>query len=258
MDFKGFAFNGVEGQSPSPFLLLISPFIGSTLGVLIRRLPAGRPILWARSECETCGRRLSPLELVPILSFLALRGRCRGCGAPIGLGTLAVELAALAVAIAATLCSDDPAAAWSNAIFGWTLLALAWIDAERMLLPDLLTLPLLLLGLGCAALTAPDTLTDRTLGAALGYTLFRAIAILYRRLRGADGLGEGDAKLLAACAAWLGATMLAPLLLLSALTGLALAASLRVTGRLPTRQTRLPFGPCLALSAWLLRLWWPA
>ncbi len=256
MDFKGSAFNGVQGQSPWPYLLLVSPFIGSTLGVLIRRLPIAKPVFWTRSECETCGRRLSPIELVPILSYLAQRGRCRGCGAPIGLATLAAELAACVIGLAAALCSSDPLTAWGTAALGWTLLALAWIDAEHMILPDLLTLPLLLLGLAWAMLEAPDTLTDRTLGAALGYTTFRVVALVYRRLRGIEGLGEGDAKLLAACSAWLGATMLAPLLLLSALAGLALGLSLRLAGRLPSRQTRLPFGPCLALSAWLLRLWW--
>ncbi len=261
MDFRGSAFNGVQGleaclDRPWPYLLLVAPFIGSTLGVLIRRLPTAKPVFWSRSECETCGHRLSPLELIPILSYLALRGRCRACGAPIGLSSLAVELSACAIALAAALCASDPVVAWGSATLGWMLLALAWIDAEHMILPDLLTLPLLLLGLAWAALEAPETLTDRVLGAAIGYTLFRAIALTYRRLRGIEGLGEGDAKLLAACSAWLGATMLAPLLLLSAFAGLALALSLRLRGELSGRNARLPFGPCLALSAWLLRLWW--
>ncbi len=238
--------------------LVASPFVGSTLGVLIRRLPRHEPVVLARSACESCGRRLRALELVPVLSFIALRGRCRRCGAAIARRHLAVELAAVvlaALAIADAGARGDTIGIWGSCVFGWTLLALAWIDIDWLTLPDVLTLPLLLAGLGWGWMEDPDTLVQRALGAALGYTLFRAISLGYRALRGREGLGEGDAKLLAACAAWLGAPLLAPLLLLAALLGVAAAAGLRLTGSRVTARTRLPFGPCLALAAWLLRLW---
>ncbi len=75
--------------------VLLSPFVGSFLGVLVRRLPSGGAVVMARSRCESCGRALGIFDLVPILSFLALRGRCRGCGAPIAVSHLAIELAAI-------------------------------------------------------------------------------------------------------------------------------------------------------------------
>src|SRR5690242_17225831 len=117
-------------------LLLVAPMIGSFVAVIADRLPEGRPIAWSRSYCETCGTPLGARDLVPLLSWLALRGRCRHCGHSVGWSAPAVELAALLLAIAA-LCVDDPARALLDCILGWWLLALAVIDLRRWLLPDL-------------------------------------------------------------------------------------------------------------------------
>jgi leader peptidase (prepilin peptidase)/N-methyltransferase len=236
--------------------LLAAPFVGSFLGVLIRRLPARRPVVFARSCCEACGAALASRDLVPVASYLALRGRCRMCRAPISGFHLQVELAAVAVVLIAA--AVDPAAAaaaaWWDCGLGWTLLALAWIDAMWMLLPDALTLPLLLAGLAAAW---PDTaaLTDRAAGAAAGYLAFRAVAYGYRRLRGRVGLGAGDAKLLAAGGAWLGLGLLPALILGGALAGLAFALLAAARGRRLTAASAVPFGPGLALALWLLWLW---
>ena len=107
-------------------LLLLAPFVGSFLGVLIRRLPEGRPIVRGRSHCERCGARLTPRDLVPLISWLAARGRCRQCGHPLGWFYPGVELAALAVA-AIALAVDGAEHAWLDCLLGWWLLALAWI-----------------------------------------------------------------------------------------------------------------------------------
>src|ERR1700753_906505 len=98
------------------------------MGVLIQRLPVGAPVVLARSTCPHCERRLSGWEMVPLVSFALLRGRCRSCDRPIGLSHPAVELAAIAVAVWAAWVDRDPGWLWVDCGLGWTLLTLAWID----------------------------------------------------------------------------------------------------------------------------------
>jgi leader peptidase (prepilin peptidase)/N-methyltransferase len=237
-------------------LVLASPFIGSFLGLLIQRLPDGAPIARGRSRCDTCGTPLRVRDLVPILSWLAAAGRCRYCRQPLGWFYPGVELAALVVALAAVLI-DGGQRAWLDCLLGWSLLALGWIDLRSWLLPDALTLPLIVAGLAASFIFDPDQLTERALGAALGYASLMAIAALYRALRGREGLGGGDAKLLAASGAWLGATTLPQVILLAALSALAAAAWLRLAGVRLGIHSALPFGPFLALATWALWLFSP-
>lgn len=235
------------------FAVPVAPIVGSFLGVVIARLPDGRPIAWQRSHCESCGAVLGARDLVPLFSWLALRGRCRFCNAPIGWFAPAVEIAALAIAIVA-VSIDSGAGAWLDCILGWWLLALGWIDLRHWLLPDLLSLPLVITGLAAALAFDPGGLTDRALGAALGYLVLRAVALLYRKIRGRDGLGKGDAKLLAAAGAWVGASGLSLVILIAALAGLIAAAGLRLAGIRLTAASALPFGPFLAAATWLVWL----
>ncbi len=254
-------------QFQSVLLIAVSPFIGSFLGVAIERWPAGRPILRGRSRCNSCGRTLSPRDLVPLLSWLALKGRCRHCGAAIGGFPLAVELAAVLVALWA-LAVLPGWLALAGAGLGWTLLALAWIDARALLLPDALTLPLAVAGLAVAWAIDPAIVVDHLIGVVVGFAAFAAVAALYRRLRGRDGLGLGDAKLLGALGAWVGWPGLPTIVLYAAGAGLLWAlARPRVrsgagsggNGRAirldPAR--RLPFGPFLCLAGWLVWLYGP-
>ena len=232
---------------------MAAPFVGSFLGVLITRLPCQIPFILARSACRRCGTRLGGLDLVPLASFLLLRGRCRHCGAPIGLFHPMVELAAAAVALWAILA--DPAGVWVDCGVGWTLLTLAWIDWTALLLPDVLTLPLLLAGLTWTRVCDPDALADHCLAAILGYLSFQGLAYTYRRLRNRDGLGGGDAKLIAAAGAWCGLAALPWAVLISALLGLLAALAMAVAGRTITVATRIPFGPCIALAFWMVWLY---
>ncbi len=229
-----------------------APFIGSLMGVMIRRLHDGRRIGLARSACDACGRSLRPQDLVPLLSFVGLRGRSACCAQKISWFYPIVELAALAVAGWACLATDAP---WPGCVFGWTLLTLAWIDLRSMLLPDALTLPLLAAGLGLAALAGRDLLADRAAAAALGFGLFESLALIYRRLRGREGLGMGDSKLLAALGAWLGLAALPLVMLLAACIGLAAVGGATLAGRRLAHDTAIPFGPCLAASGWLIWLY---
>ncbi len=231
--------------------MLAAPFIGSFCGVLAARLPAGQGVVAGRSACPACGHTLGMVDLVPILSFTALRGRCRHCRAPIARFHLAIELACLAVAVWAASTGADGALLWASCALGWTLLTLAWIDAACLRLPDVLTLPLILAGLAEAAWLEPDALTGRSFGAAVGYTALWALAQAYRRLRGRHGLGLGDAKLLAAGGAWVGAAALPMVVLGAALAGLAWALR---RGR-PDFSARQPFGPFLAAAIWVVWLY---
>ena len=237
--------------------LLASPFAGSFLGVLVRRLPAGRPWAWSRSACEQCGRVLGPAEMVPLLSYVTQRGRCRECHARIGWFHPAIELAALGVtALVIAAVGDAPATLAAGCALGWICLALALIDVRHFRLPDTLTLPLLLAGLLTTAWQQPDLLFDHAAACLLGWLCFAGVAVLYRRLRGIAGLGAGDAKLLAASGAWLGVAAL-PLVagLGAALTLLAVLARAVWTRRRPRASHRVAYGPGLAAATfgcWLL------
>ena len=237
-------------------VLLCAPLVGSFLGVVVKRLPEGRWIAWERSRCEYCGAALRVRDLVPLYSWLAAGGRCRYCGLPLGWFYPGIELSALAVALAA-LAADGAEGAWLDCFLGWWLLALGWIDIRRWLLPDALTLPLVIAGLAAAAAFDPEQLTDRALGAALGYLSLRVVALLYRVLRGREGLGHGDAKLLAASGAWVGAIALPQLVLGAAVSALSAAACLRLAGVRLRAHSALPFGPFLALMTWLIWLLGP-
>ncbi len=238
--------------------LLAAPFAGSLLFVLVRRLPREVPDLWGRSRCETCGHALAPWELVPIASFAIQRGRCRACGSLISPDHLAAEFLAVLIAAAVAATGADGMQLWAGCALGWTLLALGWIDSEHFLLPDALTLPLIVAGLTEAWWDVPEALADRAIGAIAGYVVFRLLAWGYRWVRKREGLGHGDAKLLAASGAWLGTLPLPTTVLLAALIGLRLALLARVRGATLSAATALPFGPSLAIATfamWLLRTW---
>ena len=137
---------------------------------------------------------------------------------------------------------------------GWTLLALSWIDWRHWVLPNSLTLPLILLGLARAWFINSQTMVDRAAGAIVGYIALTSLAAAYRMLRGRHGLGAGDAKLLAAGGAWTGWQVLPTITLVAALTGIAIALVQRARGGALLASTALPFGPCLSLAIWVVWL----
>ena len=236
--------------------VLMAPFIGSFLGTLATRLPAGAPVIAGRSRCDHCRHSLGVLELMPVVSWLAAGRRCRHCGAPVSAFYPAIELAALGIALwaAFTVPGDR---LWLACALGWCLLALAAIDLRHYLLPDWLTLPLVPLGLFVAWLDDPAEVLPHALGAAAGFAAFALIAIAYRRLRGRDGLGLGDAKLLAAAGAFVSWEGLPSVVLLAAAASLALLLLRRRGGGALRLDERLAFGPGLCLGLWLVWLYGP-
>jgi leader peptidase (prepilin peptidase) / N-methyltransferase len=233
--------------------LLLGAIVGSFLATILIRWPQGRGAMTGRSGCDSCGRTLAARDLVPILSFLLARGRCRACGAPIAPAHPGMELAAAAIGGIAFAAHPMPLGLLSAA-FGWWLLLVLALDAEHQWLPDRLTLALIPLGLLAAWAGIGPPLPDRAIGAAAGGGVLWLIGAGYRSLRGREGLGGGDPKLLAGIGAWLGWVQLPFVLLGAGLIGLAAALWMRARGREVGAATRLPLGAFMALAAWPLWL----
>jgi len=231
------------------FGAILGAIFGSFIATLVVRWPAGRSVARGRSRCDGCGAPVAAIDLVPLLSFASRRGGARCCSARIDPIHPIAELAALVIGGVAFLVAP-PAAALAGAIFGWLLLALALLDIRHFWLPDRLTLALALLGVAGGLATILPPLVDRVIGGAIGYALFAAIRYFYRLLRGREGMGGGDAKLFGAIGLWLGWAMLPMVVLGASLFGLAFALALSAGGKPMARDTRLPFGPFLALAAW--------
>lgn len=229
----------------SLFLIAASPLIGSFLATATVRLPAGEPLLLARSRCRTCARPLGPRDLLPLVSWLARGGRCACRNVRLSLGYPAFELAATAIGLAGVLLLDGPAMP-VGVLLGWTLLLLAGLDLKAYWLPEWLTLPLIAAGLVFAAMD--DRLPAALAGAMLGFAVPAGLAVLFRRWRGYDGMGLGDALLLAAAGAWLGWRSLPALVLIACLLGLLLAVWQR---RRRPEEPRIAFGACIAPVLWL-------
>ncbi len=236
--------------------VLAAPFIGSFLGLLAARLPKGRPIVAGRSACDQCGRVLKLADLVPIASWLAAHGRCRYCGGGVTPLYPAIELSAVLIAIWAGSVAQGPTL-WISCVLGWDLLTLAVIDWRGAILPDALTLPLIPLGLLAAYLADADRVWPHALGAVAGFVAFALIRWGYRRLRGREGLGFGDVKLLAAAGAFVSWEGLPSVVLIAAIIGLALALVRGLTGRGLALDDRLAFGPAPCLGLWLVWLYGP-
>ncbi|AKA15796.1 A24 family peptidase [Aeromonas hydrophila] len=259
-------------------VFLFSLMIGSFLNVVIHRLPIMLEREWQaeylgyfnpetqpqqeerynlmvpRSACPHCGHAITAMENIPLLSWLWLKGRCRECQAPISARYPLVELltALLSLVVAATFPPG-----WgllAALLLTWVLVALTFIDLDKMLLPDQLTLPLLWGGLlfNLAGGFAP--LADAVIGAMAGYLVLWSLYWAFKLLTGKEGMGYGDFKLLAALGAWLGWQALPIVLLLSSLVGAFIGIGL-ILLRNHHQNKPIPFGPYLAIAGWIALLW---
>lgn len=242
-------------------LLAAAPAVGSFVGLLADRAVLQHRVVFpgvatGRSRCDHCGAPLAPRDLAPLISFAVLGGRSRCCARPLRPFLPMVELAALGVAAWATVIADG-AVALVSAGLGWALLALSLIDLRLRRLPDAITLPLLAMGLAVSALGLSGPFWLHALGAGLGYGFFAGAGALYFRLRGREGLGLGDAKLLGAGGAWVGAAGLPSALLVACLIGLAHVCVLRAAGDRPPWRAEIAFGPALSMGVWITWLHGP-
>ncbi|MGH8206338.1 MAG: prepilin peptidase [Steroidobacteraceae bacterium] len=297
---------GLLAATPAAFIavaLVVGLIVGSFLNVVIYRLPLmlerqwraecagladsstpagtqtdGAPVAREprfnlavpRSICPACQAPIKAIHNIPIISYLALRGRCAGCHARISARYPAVELlCGVATAVVAWRFGFGWPAACA-AVVTWFLISLAGIDLDHQLLPDSLTLPLLWLGLlaslsGWAAAAHGLLPVDHSLpvdpvsaiaGAAIGYAALWTVYHAFRLLTGKEGMGYGDFKLLAALGAWLGWRMLLPIVLFAAGVGAIVGITL-ILARRHRRGNPMPFGPFLAAAGWLVMMWGP-
>lgn len=259
-------------------VFLFSLMIGSFLNVVIHRLPIMLEREWRaeylsyfnpetqpqqeerynlmvpRSACPHCGHAITAMENIPLLSWLWLKGRCRECQAPISARYPLVELltALLSLVVAATFPPG-----WgllAALLLTWVLVALTFIDLDKMLLPDQLTLPLLWGGLLFNLAGGFVPLADAVIGAMAGYLVLWSLYWAFKLLTGKEGMGYGDFKLLAALGAWLGWQALPIVLLLSSLIGAIIGISL-ILLRNHHQNKPIPFGPYLAIAGWIALLW---
>ncbi|MEX2239550.1 MAG: A24 family peptidase [Burkholderiales bacterium] len=261
-------------------VLALGLCIGSFLNVVIHRLPrmmerdwreqcaelAAAPaapapapqgrynLLVPRSACPACGHRITALQNIPILSWLALRGKCAACGARIAVRYPLVELAAGLIGAYAAWRYGPTLAALGAAAFGWALLSLVVIDLDTQLLPDDITLPLLWAGLLVNLGGTLVPLGTAVIGAVAGYLALWLVYWGFKLATGKEGMGHGDFKLLAAIGAWLGWQKLPLVILLASVVGAAVGIALIVFAR-HAREKPIPFGPYLA-AAGLIALFW--
>ena len=264
---------------PATFAIVAGMFgliIGSFLNVVIHRLPVMMERDWAeqcaqlrgeaapaqerydlfapRSRCPHCGHPISTLENIPLVSWLALGGKCRGCAARISLRYPAVELlTGLLFAWAGWRLGFGFAALAACGLTA-ALVALTAIDIDKQLLPDDITLPLLWAGL---LVNVPGTFVDlksAVIGAAAGYLALWLVYWGFKLFTGKEGMGYGDFKLLAALGGWLGWQMLPLVILVSSFVGAAIGIGLVIAARMG-RHVPMPFGPYLAIAGWIALYW---
>lgn len=255
---------------------ILGLLIGSFLNVVIHRMPkmmqresdnyvaqeSGRPLphmerydlVLPRSACPHCGHRITALENIPVLSYLALGGKCSQCKAPISMRYPLVEALTGALSAFMVWHFGSGAAGLASLVFLWLLIAMTFIDADTKLLPDDLTLPLLWLGLLVNLDGAFAPLHEAVIGAAAGYLSLWSVYWLFKLATGKEGMGYGDFKLLAALGAWMGWTMLPLIILLSSVVGAVVGICLIAFTR-RGRDNPIPFGPYLAAAGLIALIW---
>ena len=197
-----------------------------------------------RSACPHCGHKITAMENVPVISYLLLGGKCRGCKAPISLRYPAIELLTGALSAYMVWHFGSGWLGMAALLFGFLIIAMTFIDLDTQFLPDDLTYPLLWLGLLVNLNAYIVPLRDAVIGAVAGYMALWSVNALYKLWRKTDGMGNGDFKLLGALGAWMGVSMLPAIILLSSVVGAVVGIAMIVFGS-HGRETRIPFGPYL-------------
>jgi leader peptidase (prepilin peptidase)/N-methyltransferase len=227
--------------------------IGSFLNVVIARLPAGESIVFPGSRCPSCRTPIRWHDNLPVLSYVLLRGKCRACHAAISIRYPIVEaITGAAFLCQALLWGDDLPLLAARLVLTGLLVALFGTDLETQRLPNVLTLPGIVVGL-LFSIWLPPGVVSSLIGVALGGGILLLIRWLWRKVAGTEGMGLGDVKMLAMIGAFLGWQQVWLVLLFSSLTGAVFGIALMVSGS-RSLQSRLPFGTFLAVAAFLASL----
>src|SRR5438445_3403337 len=240
----------IEALPPAFALVAFAAFgaiVASFLNVCIYRLPLRKSIMWPSSACPHCGHELSWYENIPVVSFLALRAKCRTCHAPIAIRYPVVEALTAALFALGWWHYGPGALLASRLVFGCALLVLFAIDLEHHLLPNAITLPGIVIGFVFSFFTEPGWLSS-LIGILVGSGVLWLIAEAYYRIRHEEGLGMGDVKMLAMIGAFIGWQLTLLTLMTASLAGSVIGLGLLATGR-GSMKYALPFGTFLALGA---------
>jgi leader peptidase (prepilin peptidase)/N-methyltransferase len=210
-----------------------------------------------RSACPACQAPITPLQNIPVLSWIALGGKCANCKQPISKRYPLVEFATAALTAFVGWRFGFGATALAAIVFTWMLIALTMIDFDTQFLPDALTYPLLWLGLlfslsnpSWSAGASPVTPADSIVGAVVGYMSLWSFYWLFKLITGKEGMGYGDFKLFAALGAWMGWRMLLPIIIFASCVGAVFGIAM-ILRRRAGRETQIAFGPFLAIAGWL-------
>ena len=235
------------------FLLLAGLAVGSFLNVCIHRLPLKQSVVHPGSRCPSCGYELRWYDNLPVLSYLFLRGRCRSCRKGISLQYPVIEVITAVMFLAHWYALGPTALLAPKLVFGCALIVLFMIDLEHQILPDVITLPGIVIGLLLSLVLPPGPLMS-VLGILLGGGLLWAIAELWYRLRHVEAMGFGDVKMLAMIGAWLGVKMVVMTFILASMMG-GLVGVVLIASRRADMATRVPFGTMLAVAALIASLY---
>jgi leader peptidase (prepilin peptidase)/N-methyltransferase len=234
-------------MSPIVVAVLFGLVIGSFLNVCIYRLPRKQSVVWPASRCTSCRRELAWFENIPVFSWVVLRGRCRGCGASISAMYPIVEATTGALFGAAVFWYGVTPLAIVRMLFGCAMMVLFVIDLQHRILPNVITVPGIVIGL-LLSLVLPPGLVASAIGILIGGGLLYGIGEAYYRIRGVEGMGMGDVKMLAMIGAFLGWQLALVTVILASLAGALFGAAL-ISSRRGGMQAALPFGTFLAVGA---------
>ncbi|MBA3231850.1 MAG: prepilin peptidase [Acidobacteria bacterium] len=226
--------------------------VGSFLNVCIYRIPRRESLLHPPSRCPACGQGLRWFDNVPVLGYVLLGGRCRACRAPISIRYPIVELVTMGVFLLHYAVFGWDALLAVRILFACAMIVLFAIDLEHHLLPNVITLPGIVVGLICS-LFVPPGLLDAFIGALVGGAVLWLIGEAYYRYSGQEGMGGGDVKMLAMIGAFLGWQQVALTLVLSSVAGSVIGVLLIATRR-GGLKNELPYGTFLALAALIASL----
>jgi leader peptidase (prepilin peptidase)/N-methyltransferase len=233
------------------FSLVFGLILGSFLNVCIHRIPLGKSIVYPPSNCPQCSAGIRFYDNLPLVSYIVLLGRCRSCRSRISIRYPVVELTTGLLSAALFMRYGLSLHYFALLVFCAALLVIAFIDIDYKIIPDVISLPGIVVGFGLSALPmTPVSILESAMGILLGGGSLYLVGVLYRWIRKQEGMGGGDVKLLAMIGAWMGWKSLPMIILLSSFAGTLIGGGCLLLSRRRLSEA-IPFGPFLVLGAFL-------